>query len=108
MKKYALIGLLLCMLSPMLFCGNRPTSKHPGSIKVLAIGNSFSADAVEQELYGLLVAAGYDDIIIGNMYIGGEMNHPDKISDNLARVCQEAAHRAVTNPFHVSDMSDLK
>lgn len=40
------------------------------TLKVLAIGNSFSQDAVEQYLYELAVAAG-KPIVIGNMYIGG-------------------------------------
>ena len=39
-------------------------------IKVLAIGNSFSEDAVEQYLYELAAAQG-DSLIIGNAYIGG-------------------------------------
>ena len=39
-------------------------------LKVLAIGNSFSEDAIEQNLYEIAAAAG-KDIIIGNMYIGG-------------------------------------
>lgn len=39
-------------------------------IKILAIGNSFSEDAVEQYLYGLAKAGGYK-VIIGNLYIGG-------------------------------------
>ena len=39
-------------------------------IKVLAIGNSFSVDAVEQNLYELAAAAG-DSLVIGNAYIGG-------------------------------------
>ena len=39
-------------------------------IKLLTIGNSFSDDAVEHYLHGLANAAG-DEIIIGNMYIGG-------------------------------------
>lgn len=40
------------------------------TIKVLAIGNSFSEDAVEEHLSGLLRAEGLT-VIIGNMYIGG-------------------------------------
>lgn len=40
------------------------------TLKVMAIGNSFSADAVEQELYGLFEAVG-QKIIIGEAYIGG-------------------------------------
>lgn len=39
-------------------------------LRVLAIGNSFSVDAVEQNLYELASAQG-DSLIIGNAYIGG-------------------------------------
>ena len=39
-------------------------------IKVLAIGNSFSQDAVEQNLFELAKAQG-DSLVIGNAYIGG-------------------------------------
>lgn len=48
----------------------KPGQTLPETIKILAIGNSFSADAVEQELYGLFEAAG-QKVIIGNLYIGG-------------------------------------
>lgn len=40
-------------------------------IKVLAIGNSFSEDAVEQNLYELAVGGG-DTLIIGNIYRPGQ------------------------------------
>src|SRR5690606_6674875 len=40
------------------------------TLRVLAIGNSFSQDAVEQYLHELTAAAG-KTVIIGNMYIGG-------------------------------------
>lgn len=40
------------------------------TIKILAIGNSFSEDAVEDHLYGLAKAEGLT-VIIGNMYKGG-------------------------------------
>ena len=43
---------------------------EPKSIKVLAIGNSFSVDAMEY-LYGMLEDVGYDEIVLGNLYIGG-------------------------------------
>lgn len=46
------------------------TFQKVDTIKLLAIGNSFSEDAVEQELYGLFAAAG-QPIIIANLYIGG-------------------------------------
>lgn len=40
------------------------------SLKVLAIGNSFSVDAMEY-LYDIAKSAGYTDIVLGNLYIGG-------------------------------------
>lgn len=40
------------------------------TVKILAIGNSFSVDAVEQNLYELAQSDGIN-LIIGNMYIGG-------------------------------------
>lgn len=39
-------------------------------IRVLAIGNSFSEDAIEQNLYELARSQG-DSLVIGNAYIGG-------------------------------------
>ena len=49
-------------------------------IKVLAIGNSFSQDGVEQYLYELAQAQG-DSLVIGNAYIPG--CSIDKHYDNL-------------------------
>ena len=46
-----------------------PTS-IPKSIKILAIGNSFSSDATEY-LWNMLDAAGIEEVVIGNLYIGG-------------------------------------
>ena len=40
------------------------------SLKVLAIGNSFSVDAMEY-LWDICDSAGYDDVTLGNLYIGG-------------------------------------
>ncbi len=45
-------------------------AKGPDVLKVLAIGNSFSEDALENYLYDLAKAAN-KKIVIGNMYIGG-------------------------------------
>lgn len=42
----------------------------PKSIKILAIGNSFSDDATEH-LWGILKDAGIEEVIVGNLYIGG-------------------------------------
>lgn len=49
--------------------GDKEPSKD-GKLYILAIGNSFSQDAVEQYLYDLFDAAGIETVI-GNLYIGG-------------------------------------
>ena len=41
------------------------------SLKVLAIGNSFSVDAMRNHLYDVLKSADYDQVILGNLYVGG-------------------------------------
>ncbi|MEO6681747.1 MAG: DUF4886 domain-containing protein, partial [Ginsengibacter sp.] len=44
--------------------------KGDGITRILAIGNSFSEDAIESYLYNIAKAAG-EKVIIGNLYIGG-------------------------------------
>lgn len=46
------------------------SQKSPKSMYILAIGNSFSTDAMEY-LYQILQELGYKDIFLGNLYIGG-------------------------------------
>ena len=46
------------------------TQKSLSSLYILAIGNSFSVDAM-QYLYQILQELGYRDIYLGNLYIGG-------------------------------------
>ena len=46
------------------------TDPETKSIKILAIGNSFSWDAMEH-LWDILFDMGYTNITLGNMYIGG-------------------------------------
>lgn len=55
------------------------------TVRILAIGNSFSQDAVEQNLYELAEADGIP-VIIGNAYIGGCSleRHLDNSRDNAA------------------------
>ena len=51
-----------------------PAAKGDGvdrSISILAVGNSFSIDAMHNHLYQILDAAGYDDIRLGILYVGG-------------------------------------
>ena len=57
-----------------------------GILKILAIGNSFSQDAVEQYLWQLFDAAGIK-AVIGNLYIGGcklETHYKNMQSGNAA------------------------
>ena len=58
-----LIALLLSLLPLCTAVGERP-------LRVLAIGNSFSEDAIEHNLHELAKADG-TELIIGNLYIGG-------------------------------------
>ncbi len=46
------------------------TALQAKTLRVLAIGNSFSRDAVEQNLHEIALADG-DTAIVGNLYIGG-------------------------------------
>ena len=46
------------------------TAQIPESIKILAIGNSFSVDAMEY-VYHIAKKAGVKEIVLGNLYIGG-------------------------------------
>lgn len=67
---YLLLVLLLAaaeVVSVALIHSRRPARQ---SLRVLCIGNSFSIDAVEQELVPLARACGVD-IVAGNLYIGG-------------------------------------
>ena len=51
-----------------------PAAKGDGvdrSISILAVGNSFSIDAMHNHLYQVLEAAGYDEIRLGILYVGG-------------------------------------
>ena len=48
----------------------RQASAQKDTLRILAIGNSFSVDAIEQNLWELFNAAGIP-VVIGNMYIGG-------------------------------------
>ena len=61
------------------------TQKSPKSLYILAIGNSFSWDAMEY-LYHILKELGYKDIFLGNLYIGGctLATHANNISTNAS------------------------
>lgn len=59
------------------------TQKSLSSLYILAIGNSFSVDAM-QYLYQILQELGYKDIYLGNLYIGGctLQTHAGNVTDN--------------------------
>lgn len=69
MKK-VLYLLILTLVSFTASCYNALAGKSDKTIKILAIGNSFSVDALDQHFYDLAHAEGID-VIVGNMYIGG-------------------------------------
>jgi len=47
-----------------------PCEKSFKSLRLLSIGNSFSVDAQEY-LYGIAKEMGFDNVILGNLYVGG-------------------------------------
>ena len=59
------------------------SQKSSKSLYILAIGNSFSWDAMEY-LYQILQNLGYKDIFLGNLYIGGctLQTHANNITSN--------------------------
>lgn len=69
MKNLLVYVLFFILPLPHAF-GQQESPDDDDIIKVLAIGNSFSEDAVEYYLHDIAAAAG-KKIIIGNLYIGG-------------------------------------
>ncbi|QNL48055.1 DUF4886 domain-containing protein [Olivibacter sp. SDN3] len=67
-KKPFLFFILFLLISPLSSVYGQ--SAATDTLRILAIGNSFSQDAVEQYLHELADAAG-KKILIGNLYIGG-------------------------------------
>lgn len=61
-------GKFKCKLCGEEYEGTVPATK---TIKILAIGNSFSVDAMETYLYNILKNLGVEKIVLGNLYIGG-------------------------------------
>ena len=62
--------------------GNHPLPSDPDTLRILAIGNSFSDDGTEY-LPGLLESAGIRNVIVARLYIGG---------CSLERHCDEYAN----------------
>lgn len=67
-KLYTLLLLAVLCLSASVV--GAKTNDSDNVVRILAIGNSFSVDALENHFYELASAAG-KKVIVGNMYIGG-------------------------------------
>ena len=67
---YILIALLLAVAEVLLVAARQRAHDVPREMKVLCIGNSFSIDAVENNLVELAAERGID-LTVGNLYIGG-------------------------------------
>lgn len=70
MKKVLSFLLSIVLILSVVFCVPFTASSEIKTLKVLAIGNSFSVDAMEH-LYGIAANAGYTNIVLGNLYQGG-------------------------------------
>ncbi len=87
---------LWLVISIIAFCDARP-------LRVLAIGNSFSEDAVEQDLH-ILATMGGHEIIIGNLY------YPactlERHWNNLKKGIGEYSYRKINLTGHVDTIPD--
>jgi len=83
--KIVAIVLIIALLAGLIAITTTIIKRRSRSLKVLAIGNSFSSDAVEW-LYNIANSCGYEDIVLGNLYIGGcSLNqHYDNVVENEA------------------------
>jgi len=110
MKNLALF-LLAAVLHLPLFGAER-IDKNPPPLKVLAIGNSFSEDAVENYLFELADAFG-KKIIIGNLYIGGasvqlheENSRTNKAAYSYRKIDIEGAFTTIENVTIADGLAD--
>ncbi|MBQ8184413.1 MAG: DUF4886 domain-containing protein [Lachnospiraceae bacterium] len=73
-KKTSALVILMLMLASCILggCGEKGplTARPPKSLKVLAVGGSFSIDTMEY-LYDIATAAGVKEVVLGNLYNGG-------------------------------------
>ena len=84
MKRLVLIATALLAAMAMYAQGsfeNYPLPQNPDTLRILAVGNSFSDDGTEY-LPALLEGAGIHNVIVARLYIGG---------CSLERHCKEYA-----------------
>ena len=88
-----LISIFLCLaLGAQERFANYPLPSSPDTLKILAVGNSFSDDGTEY-LPGLLEAAGIHNVIVARLYIGG---------CSLERHCREYAENLKNYTYYKS------
>ena len=95
MKRFlsTLAALLVAVgLSAQASIDNYPLPQHPDTLRILAVGNSFSDDGTEY-LPGLLEAAGIRNVIVARLYIGG---------CTLERHCKEYAENTANYIYYKS------
>lgn len=87
MRKWFFLLLLLPFISCAGCSSDNPEEDNLQELRILAIGNSFSSDAVDQNLYDLFKAAGYT-VVIGDISATGS-----SLEDHWNRACsQEKAY----------------
>ncbi|SFC34619.1 protein of unknown function [Parapedobacter composti] len=91
-----------------------PDPPDDGTIRILAIGNSFSEDAIENYLYELAAAKDIP-VIIGNLYIGGASLelHARNVSNNekaysYRKIGRDGKKTTVANTSIAEAMADEK
>ena len=99
MKRKMAFFLCTVLLLGLCACNSQPAVKVPDDdapktnppttlkiLKVLAIGNSFSVDAMEH-LYAVAKAEGVEEVVLGNLYIGGctIATHASNAQSNAAK-----------------------
>ncbi|MBO5023391.1 MAG: DUF4886 domain-containing protein [Clostridia bacterium] len=97
-------GKFKCKLCEETFEGTLPATKK---IKILAIGNSFSVDAMETHLHKVFAALGIE-ATLGNLYIGGCSldTHWDNIQNNKRaytyyyKAAQKSTFTSLTNSIN--------
>lgn len=103
----SILFFLSVIFSSSLHAQTQEQALDDGVIRILAIGNSFSEDAIENNLYELASARG-KKIVIGNLYIGGaplELHVKNAIGDSSAysyRKTNESGEKQVIEKMKIS------
>ncbi len=81
----AIVSLLAIIIAPSEAFARKRNAQKP-TVKILAIGNSFSQDAIEQNLWELAHADSIN-VVIGNLYYGGCSleQHWQFLTDSLSK-----------------------